>query len=141
VTAAQNEDLLQAELSADGSILAVTVPLEIRRRGGRKQIVTPEGEPAWAPRQRGTKSTLIKALGRAFRWRKLLEEGVYGTIEELATAEKINVSYVSRVLRLTLLAPDVVDGILDGREFAHHHLFRPFPLVWKEQRRKFRLIT
>jgi hypothetical protein len=58
---------------------------------------------------------MIKALARAFRWRKLLETGVYATIEELAAAEKINPSYVSRILRMTLLAPDIVEAILDGR--------------------------
>ena len=58
---------------------------------------------------------MVKALARAFRWRKLLETGIFGTIEELAAAEKINASYVSRILRMTLLAPDIVEAILDGR--------------------------
>jgi hypothetical protein len=58
---------------------------------------------------------MIKALARAFRWRKLLETGAYGTIEELAAVEKINSSYGSRILRLTLLAPDIVEGILNAR--------------------------
>jgi len=58
---------------------------------------------------------MIKALARAFRWRKLLETAVFGTIEELAAAEKINPSYVSRILRLTLLAPDIFEAILNGK--------------------------
>ncbi|MDQ1451117.1 MAG: hypothetical protein QOK38_983 [Acidobacteriaceae bacterium] len=55
-------------------------------------------------------------LGRGFRWRKLLETGVYGTVEEIAEAEKTNSSYVGRLLRLTLLAPEIVEAILDGRQ-------------------------
>ncbi len=76
------------------------------------------------------------ALARAFRWRRLLEDGVYATIEELAAAERINSSYVSRVLRLTLLAPDIVQAILDGRQvpaLAMARLTRPFPVLWEEQ--------
>ena len=59
---------------------------------------------------------MVKALARAFRWRRMMEAGRYGTINELAAAEKINSSYVSRLLRLTLLAPDIVEAILDGRQ-------------------------
>jgi hypothetical protein len=73
----------------------------------------------------------------AFRWRNLLETGVYGTIEELAAAEKINASYISRVLRLTLLAPANVEAILEGRhrpDISLGTLMRPFPSVWEEQR-------
>jgi hypothetical protein len=80
---------------------------------------------------------MVKALARAFRWRKLLEAGDYGTIEELAAAEKINPSYVSRVLRMTLLAPDIVEAILDGRhphELTLALLMKPLPLEWAEQR-------
>ena len=61
-------------------------------------------------------TTLVKALARAFRWRRMMETGRYGTIDEMAAAEKINASYVSRLLRLTLLAPDIVEAILDGRQ-------------------------
>jgi hypothetical protein len=60
--------------------------------------------------------TLIKAVARAFRWRRMLESGRFATINELAAAEKISSSYVSRVLRLTLLAPDIVEAVLDGRQ-------------------------
>ena len=74
-----------------------------------------------------------KALARAFRRRKLLETGVYGTIEELAAAEKINSSYVSRILRLTLLAPDVVKAILNGKhapKVTLATLMQPFSTDW-----------
>jgi hypothetical protein len=95
-------------------------------------MFTPDGTRACVPPH--TAST--KALARAFRWRKLLETGDYGTIEELAAPEKINPSYVSRILRLTLLTPDIVDAILNGRqplEVTLAVLMKPFPVSWQEQ--------
>jgi len=74
-------------------------------RGGRKLVISPDGAPAWAKPRTRINNTMVKALARAFRWRKLLETGVYATVEEIAAAEKINTSYVSRILRLALLAP------------------------------------
>ena len=81
----------------------VRVPFSIRKRGGQKLVVVSAGAKALPERPR-VNNALVKALARAFRWRKLLETGVYGTIEELTAGEKINSSYVSRVLRMTLLA-------------------------------------
>ncbi len=126
------------EVSPDRRTVTVSVPLAIQKRGGRKQVVVPEGAPAWAPLRPQIDSMLVKALARAFRWRRLLEGGVYASCEELAAAERINGSYVSRVLRLTLLAPDIVEAILDGRqprELTVALLFRPFPVDWEEQAR------
>ena len=82
--------------------------------------------------------TLIKAVARAFRWRRMLDAGHYATVKDLAAAEKINSSYVSRVLRLTLLAPDIVEAILDGRQpegLTLPALMEPFPVEWAEQGR------
>jgi hypothetical protein len=82
----------------------------------------------------------VKAIARAFRWQKMLETGQYATIKEIARAEKINPSYVSRVLRLTLLAPTTVEAILDARqslEMPLAVLMRPFPLIWKDQATNF----
>ena len=81
---------------------------------------------------------MAKALARALRWRELLETGAYRTIEELAAAEKINSSYVSRILRLTLLAPAIVEAILDGRhptELTLAIIMKPLPVLWNEQRK------
>ena len=80
---------------------------------------------------------MVKAIARAFRWREMLENGTYATIAEIAAAEKINESYVGRVLRLTLLAPDIVEAVLNGRQPANlqlDRLLRRFPVGWKEQR-------
>jgi hypothetical protein len=76
-------------------------------------------------------STLFKAIARAFRWQKMLETGRYATIKEIAKAEKIKPSYVSRVLRLTLLAPDLVEALVHGRRsstMSLHDLMKPFPI-------------
>jgi hypothetical protein len=81
-------------------------------------------------------TTLVKALARAFRWRRMMETGLYGTINDLAAAEKINSSYVSRLLRLTLLAPGIVEAILDGRQaegVTLPGLMEPFPVEWEQQ--------
>lgn len=102
--------------------MTVVVPMTIRRRGGRKAIVGPEGTPVVAasdalrvvPTQGDP--VLVKALARAFRWRRMLEEGRYGSIRDLATGEGIDRAYVGRVLNLTLLAPALVEAILDGRD-------------------------
>ena len=118
------------------STLTVKVPLAIRRRGGRKVVVAPEGA-AWAPLRARVDSTLVKALARAFRWRRMLEDGRYASIAELARAEKINESYVCRVLRLTLLAPEIVEAILNGVQdcrIEQSALNAPVLLEWGQQR-------
>jgi hypothetical protein len=99
-------------VSEAGHTLTVVIPLSVTIRGGRKAMVTP-GVLMLDARQ---DVTLIKAVARAFRWRRMLEGGQFATVQELAAAEKINASCVSRVLRLTLLAPDIVEAILDGRQ-------------------------
>jgi hypothetical protein len=122
-------------VTAAAQMLTVRVPLAVRKpRGGRKLILTPNG---MAPRAASSAdTTLVKALARAFRWRRMLETGRYTTIDELAAAEKINSSYVSRLLRLTLLAPDIVEAILDGRQaegITLPGLMASFPVEWERQ--------
>ena len=119
-------------MSEAAQTLTVVIPLTVKPRGGRKAMVTP-GVLALERRQ---DITLIKAVARAFRWRRMLETGRFGTINELAAAEKINSSYVSRVLRLTLLAPDIVEAILDGKqgpEVTLAKVLEPFAVEWKRQ--------
>jgi len=79
---------------------------------------------------------MIKAVARAFRWREMLENGRYATVVEIAAEEQINESYVSRLLRLTLLAPDIVEAILDGKQppgMTLATLMRRVPITWREQ--------
>lgn len=114
--------------------VTVHVPLAFVRRGGRKQIFVPDGAQGPSTSQpTRVDNTLVKTLGRAFRWRKLLETGPFSTLDELATAEKINPSYVSRILRMTLLAPEIIEAILDGRQPAELTLtvlMQPFSVEW-----------
>lgn len=120
--------------------ITVRVPIAFRRHCGRKTVTTRGSSPALAAGRFNVDSVLVKALTRSFRWRKLMESGIYGVVNEIAVAEKINASYVSRVLRLTLLAPDIVKAILDGRQPAEMTLavlMKPFPVIWAEQTRTF----
>ena len=116
--------------------VTVTVPFAIRKRGGRTLVITPDGvSSAPVPRTR-VDSALLKALARGFRWRKLLEKGDFATIEEIAVAENINPSYVSRLLRMTLLAPEIVEAILAGTQPAgvtRAKVMKPFPMEWQRQ--------
>lgn len=114
----------------------VVVPFTIRKRGGRKLILTPDGTPVSQSSRARPDSALLKALARGFRWKKMLQEGDYQTLEEIADAENINPSYVSRLLRMTLLAPDIVEAILAGRQPLGLTLARamqPFPTIWRDQ--------
>ena len=126
---------MTATLDASTNTITISIPLNMRKRGGRKLILAPDGAD-WAPARAQVDSAMVKALARAFRWRKLLEDGAHATIDELASAERINPSYVSRLLRLTLLAPDIVEVILDGRQTVTVQLdtvMKPFSLIWAEQ--------
>jgi hypothetical protein len=122
-------------MTGAAQMLTVRVPLAVRKqRGGRKLMIAPSSTISTGPSAADT--TLVKALARAFRWRRQMETGRYGTINELAAAEKINSSYVSRLLRLTLLAPDIVEAILDGRQpegMTLPRLMEPFPVDWRTQ--------
>lgn len=116
--------------------VTISVPFAIRKRGGRKLVITPDGTTTTPVTRVRVDSALLKALARGFRWRKLLETGDYATIEEIAEAENINPSYVSRVLRMTLLAPEVVEAILAGRQpegLTMARAMQPFPSEWSTQ--------
>jgi len=109
--------------------ITVHVPFRVVKRGGRKEMHLPEG----AAQPRHTDRTLIKALARAFRWKGILEAGEFATIAELAEREGIAPSYMTRVLRLTLLAPYIVEAILDGQQWPEVTLARimeTFPENW-----------
>ena len=96
--------------------------------------------PANTPAQRKTNNNILKALARAFCWKRILESGEFTTIAELTERESIAPSYMTRFLRLTLLAPDVVEAIQDGRqglEITLVQLLEPFPASWTEQKRMF----
>ena len=114
--------------------ITVRVPLTVRHRPGHKTIVTPAGIASMTTR---ADPALVKALGRAFRWRKMLETGRYASVSDIARAEKIDRTYVGDILRLTLLAPNFVETILDGRQpddVTLPGLMKGFPVEWVQQR-------
>lgn len=128
----------KARISPDGRSVSVRVPMKLAKRGGRKLIIAPDGASTLATTRPRVDSTLIKALARGFRWRKLLETGVFATVEDIAKHEKIDSTYVGRILRLTLLAPTIVESVLDGRQAGNMMLagfMRAVPAMWTEQAR------
>jgi hypothetical protein len=133
--------MVKTKVKSDDRTITVRVPISIRKRGGRKLVLAPDGTPGGGHLfyQRAD-SALVKAIARAFRWRDMLENGVYATIKEIAAAEAINESYVARILRLTLLAPSIVESVVDGRQppqITLPALLRRFPALWQVQRSTF----
>lgn len=128
----------EPNFTADGRTVTVHIPISIRRRGGRRLVLSPDGTSVTtAAVCRRIDNAMVKAIARAFRWREMLENGTHATIAEIAAVEKINESYVGRVLRLTLLAPDIIEAILGGRQPAELTLavlMRPFPVDWEVQK-------
>ena len=118
-------------------VVSVDVPMTFRKGCGRKVIVLPDGTQG-NPAPRATiDNTMVKAIARAFRWQAMLENGAYGCLDEIGKAERIAPSFVSRVIRLAQLAPDIVEAILAGKQPAHltlRDLMGPFPVEWDGQR-------
>ncbi len=118
--------------------ITVRVPLKIRRRSGRKTVVTPFASYGATMHPTRADPALVKALARGFRYRRLLDEGRYGSISAMAAGEGIERGYLGHLLRLTLLAPDIVQAILDGRApggLTLPRLMEPFATDWVEQRK------
>ena len=113
--------------------MTLHVPFRIVKRGGRKEMQMPDRVRP----ERTPDSTLIKALARAFRWKRMLEAGEFATIADLAEHERIAAPYLTRMLRLSFLAPDLVEAILDGHQpsdLSLEMLRKPLPTRWSEQR-------
>jgi hypothetical protein len=109
----------RVETRLHGTTLVVRIPMRFQRRGGRKRIVAPDGSAIVLSSKPQPDGTLVKALARAWRWQGMLDEGIYATVSEIGDAENISKSYISRILRLALLAPDIVEAILDGTQIRH----------------------
>ena len=108
--------------SSDGR-LTVSVPIQFKRRAGRKQITLPNGEPG-EPRPWGVAPTALQlALARGHRWLAMLESGQVSSLREISAREGVDNSYVSRMMNLTVLAPDIVEAILDDTLSNHLTLF------------------
>jgi hypothetical protein len=116
--------------------VSIHVPMTFKKRGGRKVIVLPDGTQGNPAPKATIDNVMVKALARAFRWQALLENGTYGCIEDIARGEKIGASFVSRIVKLALLAPDIVEAILNGKQPANvtlGELMKPFPVEWDRQ--------
>ena len=129
----------QMTVHRHGDRITVCIPMTLKKRGVRKEIFLPESvAPAGSPAHRSaTQSPLVIALARAHRWKALLESGQFPSIEAMAAAVKLDRSYVGRILRLTLLAPDIIMAILEGREpsgLSLGKLTKALPLDWSDQR-------
>jgi hypothetical protein len=123
-------------LSKDCRTITVHIPITLRHRSGRKQVVAPAGATPWIPTASRVDNTMVKALVRAYRWRDMLESGEHATVRDLAKSETIDEVYLGRVLRLTLLAPRIVEAILAGTQPATlelHDLLKPVPTEWEKQ--------
>jgi hypothetical protein len=131
----------KAQISKDGRTAMVSISVKFLQRGGRKQILSPPGAAPWSADPR-VDSALTKAVVRAHRWRQMLESGEYASSAELAKAQKVNDSYLSRILRLTLIAPDIIEAILSGRQpstLQLDDLIKPLPAEWERQRSELRI--
>jgi hypothetical protein len=119
-----------------GDHIVIRIPLTLKRRSGRKEVIV-EPPPMTPTRRRQHVNPLMAAVARAHRWEELLESGRYGSWVEIATAQGCDPSYVARLLRLTLLAPDIVESILEGAEPDGLSLGKLYqlPMAWDEQRR------
>lgn len=118
----------------------VTIPMTFKIRGGKRVMIMPDGTRAMMQREATIDNTMVKVLARGFRWRRLLESGEHNSIDALAAAEKIEGSYMCRILRLSHLAPSIIEAILEGRhppQLTMKDLLKPFPLDWREQERWF----
>ena len=118
------------------NVISIKVPIKIKRHGGRKLVLPPDGATALQSPARKLDETLLRALAKAHLWQAQLDKGMFASIEDLARRKKINPFYASRILRLNLLAPAIKQGILDGtqpRTLSLQELQKPFPDLWEAQ--------
>ena len=120
----------------DGDAIVVRIPVRFYRRNGRQMVLTHGGNNVHEDEERESNGTLVSALAKAFRWQEQLESGEYGSLEDLAAANSVDRTYLGRILRLTSLAPEIVERILEGDEpegISLRRLQKGVPTVWAEQ--------
>lgn len=133
----------KATISLDGTVIVIRAPINFARKFGRRYMIVPptEGEAPFAAKPHKD-DTLLKAIARARKWDQWLESGKVKNIDHIAADHDINPSYVSRIIRLNLLAPDIKEMIHDGtqpRTLKLTEMLKPFPMEWEAQRRFFGL--
>ena len=119
----------------DGQIM-ISVPIRLTRRGQGIHVSYPDGIAGSRPNY--PDQVLVRALARAHRWRAMLESGDARSIAGLARSEHRGETYISRLLRLTYIAPDLIDAILNGTQAACFTVQKlrnvVVPLDWDGQR-------
>lgn len=116
--------------------LSIFMPMRLKKRGGRKMVLVPEGKAPLASQHSGIDTTLVKALVRAHLWQRQLKSGKYQTMQDLCDANKVTAKYVQLILRLNFLAPKLKEAILLGRQPRHlklADLMQNIPSLWHEQ--------
>ena len=125
--------------------LRIHIPMHIRRMRGRKMIFAPQAMDGEVPDSLSeVQGAVVQALGRAFSWSEAIENGEFSSVAELARHLDIDNSYVVRILKLTTLAPDIIEAILNGEEpsgLSLARLIRTFPTDWERQRVLFGFTT
>ena len=127
----------------DDDGIVVNVPLMLKKRGGRKEVILPQAFASDSAVRPSHQEALVTAIARAHRWQKLLDEGKFESISDLAREIGLDVSFAARLLRLTLLAPDIVESILMGEEpsgLSLTMLTKQLSVLWNEQRTRLRMI-
>ena len=127
-------------LVADGDNILIRIPMRFKKRGSRKEIIAPEGLDSALPDAGPVQQPIVTALARARRWQEMLDTGEVGSLTALAEKMDADRSYVARILRLNLLAPDIIEAILAGREpsgLSLAKLTQTLPVLWHEQRELF----
>lgn len=124
-------------VAANGN-LQIHIPMLIRRMRGRKQVIAPQALDGEIPEgAESVQAAVVQALARAFSWAAILESGQVQSISELARNLEVDGSYVTRILKLTTLTPDIVEAIINGEEpdgISLARLIRSFPEEWSRQR-------
>ncbi len=118
----------------------IHVPMQLKRRGGRKLIILPAAVSQSQKMPKHRDVTLVNGIAKAYRWQALYERGNYASLADFVEKHGLNKSYAARVMRLNLLAPDIRTAILDGLQpkgLSLIDLMRPFPPEWQEQRKVF----
>jgi hypothetical protein len=130
--------MTSATLQNEDHGIVVNVPLKLKKRGGRKEVILPQAFASDSPMRPSHQEALVIAIARAHRWQKLLDEGKFKSVSDLAREIGLDPSFAARLLRLTLLAPDIIEAILIGDEpsgLSLTQLTKQLPMTWEEQRR------
>ena len=134
---------IQSISEAEQSYISIFVPMTIKKRGGRGSfaIITPDNKAMQIEEEKKHDYRLINALAKAYKLQQKMEKNPNKTIISLARKEGLTHAYFGRLLRLNLLAPDIIEAILDGRQPKDLRLIdlmrKEIPLLWEEQKEKF----